>query len=282
MNRDTEAQIMPQVPLACVLGAPIAHSRSPMIHEAGLRALRLSGHYLSFETNVDQLETAFTSLSSLGFRGANLTAPLKVAARALLDIEDDDVRHIGAVNTVVFDHGQRIGHNTDAAGLVTALTDVCGLELAGAKVLILGAGGAARAATWAMIQARVNEVLVMSRRLESATSLCAWFNQNATPIPSADNLRVDLVINATTAGMRGTTSEAEVPIDLTALGSIGCVYDMVYDPAATPLLKVANSLAVPAFNGLSMLVAQARLAFGYFFGAMPELDRLMEALAPRP
>jgi shikimate dehydrogenase len=274
------SSITPQVPLACVLGHPITHSLSPTIHEAGLRALGLAGRYLAFETDVAQLATALSSLGSLGFRGTNLTAPLKVAARALVDVEDDDVRHIGAVNTIVFHQGRRIGHNTDAQGLITALTEVCGVALSGVTVLILGAGGAARAAIWAMSQARAKKVVVMSRRFESATSLAAAFGKEVIPVQTVEGIGVDLVINATTAGMRGTIGESEVPIDLTALGAIGCVYDMVYDPATTPLLQMAKGLGVPAFNGLSMLVAQARLAFGHFFGQMPDLDALMAALNP--
>ncbi|MHB1521811.1 MAG: shikimate dehydrogenase family protein [Ferrimicrobium sp.] len=266
------AFIRPPMPLACVFGDPIEHSRSPSLHEGALRHLQLPGRYLAFQVGIPSLDVALRAIMALGFRGCNLTAPLKIAARRLLDDEDSDVRHIGAANTIVFEDGLRIGHNTDARGLVAALVEACGIDIAGRRVLVVGSGGAARAAVWAMLGAGAAQVLVTGRRIDRVVELVATFEGHCLVCEQTQGLSVDLVINATTAGMRGGGSEVDSAIDLAGFGEIGAVYDMVYDPVLTPLMASARAMGVPAFNGLTMLAGQARFAFEHFFGHLASLD----------
>lgn len=270
----------PAIPLACVLGDPITHSLSPRLHEAALADSGIVGRYLAFQTGVAGLAETLRSLSALGFRGCNLTAPLKVAARSLLHEEDSEVRRIGAVNTIVFAEGSLIGYNTDARGLLTALRTVAGFEPGGKRILILGSGGAARAAVSAMTDAGALRVYLSSRSRDRAQGLIDSFDDVGIEVcQRTDGLLVDLVINATTVGMRGGGNEGEAPIALANLGRCDLVYDMVYRPTLTPLLMAAKQLGVSAFDGRSMLAAQARFAFEHFFGVLPSLDSFMKVLA---
>ncbi|KJE77926.1 shikimate dehydrogenase [Ferrimicrobium acidiphilum] len=268
----------PAIPLACVLGDPIAHSLSPLLHETGLAHSGLQGRYLAFQTGTTGLADTLRSLVTLGFRGCNLTAPLKVVARSMLQVEDPEVRRIGAVNTIVFSEGSLIGYNTDARGLLEALRTVVGFEPHGKRILILGSGGAARAAASAMTDAGAAEVYVNGRSRDRALELANGFDGAIQMCEKTDGLSVDLIINATTVGMKGGGAESETPIELTRLGACDVVYDMVYRPTLTPLLQSAQRLGVSGFGGRSMLAAQARFAFEHFFNALPSLDVFLEAL----
>ncbi len=273
-----DAHTKPAIPLACVLGDPIAHSLSPLLHETGLAHSGLQGRYLAFQTESSGLAETLRSLVTLGFRGCNLTAPLKVVARSLLQAEDPEVRRIGAVNTIVFSEGALIGYNTDARGLLEALRTVVGFEPRAKRILILGSGGAARAAASAMIDAAAHEVYVHGRSRDRARELANAFDGQVRVCEQTDGLSVDLVINATTVGMTGGGAEGEAPLELMNLGACEFVYDMVYRPNLTPLLEAAKRLGVSGFGGRSMLAAQARFAFEHFFNVLPSLTVFLEAL----
>ncbi|WP_298208665.1 shikimate dehydrogenase [Ferrimicrobium sp.] len=274
----TGAASRPSIPLACVLGDPIAQSLSPRLHLGALARSGLTGDYLAFQTQPTQLSATIRALQTLGFQGANLTAPLKVAVLPLLDRADDEVRRIGAANTVLFSQDSVIGYNTDARGLLEALRLFVGFEPYGQRVLILGGGGAARAAVFAMLIAGASEVYLANRSPARARALVDSFEGPVGICEETGGLAVDLVINATTVGMRGAGAEERVPVDLARVNEIQVVYDMVYDPTTTPLIRAARHLGLRAFDGRSMLAAQARLAFSLFYGTLPEFAVFMDAL----
>ncbi|MGC9155608.1 MAG: shikimate dehydrogenase [Ferrimicrobium sp.] len=268
----------PSVPLACVLGDPIAQSLSPRLHLAALARSGLAGNYLAFRTPSSQLEDTLRALQVLGFQGANLTAPLKIEVLPLLDRMTDEVRTIGAANTVLFSQGSVIGYNTDAPGLLEALRTIVGFEPSGQRVLILGAGGAARAAVFAMLTAGAVEVWVANRNPVRARLLVESFTGPVGICEDTRELSVDLVINGTIVGMKGAGAEGQAPIDLTELKGCQFVYDMVYEPTTTPLMQAARRMGISAFDGRSMLAAQARIAFALFYGGRPDLKVFMDAL----
>jgi shikimate dehydrogenase len=195
-----------------------------------------------------------------------------------LQVEDPEVRRIGAVNTILFSEGSLVGYNTDARGLLEALRTVVGFEPRAKRILILGSGGAARAAASAMTYAGACEVYVNSRSRDRARALAEAFDGEIGVCEQTGGLSVDLVINATTVGMKGGGAEGESPIELANLGACDVVYDMVYRPTLTPLLRTAQRLGVSAFDGRSMLAAQARFAFEHFFNILPSLDTFLEPL----
>ncbi|WP_298335227.1 shikimate dehydrogenase [Ferrimicrobium sp.] len=268
----------PSVPLACVLGDPIAQSLSPRLHLAALAGSGLAGDYLAFRTSSPQLADVLRALQILGFKGANLTAPLKVEVLPLLDRVTEEVQSIGAANTVLFSQGSMVGYNTDARGLLEALRTVVGFEPSGQRVLILGAGGAARAAVFAMLTAGAGEVWLANRSTVRAQVLVQSFAGPIRICEDTRDLSVDLVINGTVVGMKGAGVEGHVPIDLAGLKGSPVVYDMVYEPTTTPLMQAARRLGMHAFDGRSMLAAQARIAFELFYGVLPDLTVLMDAL----
>ncbi|RME69149.1 MAG: shikimate dehydrogenase, partial [Alphaproteobacteria bacterium] len=225
------------------------------------------------------------ALPKMGFAGVNVTLPHKEHARRLVDRCDDAAVAIGAVNTIVIDtHGALAGRNTDAQGFWAHLVDASGrAEWSGARALLLGAGGAARAALWALRRAGV-DVAIANRSGARAHALASEFAADAVAWPETPAALggFDLLVNATSLGMAG---QPPLAIDLSAMADTAVVYDLVYTPLATPLLHAAQARGLVAVDGLGMLIHQAAPAFAAWFGIVPAVDaavrrHLMAALAP--
>jgi len=249
-----------------VLGHPIGHSLSPAMHNAALAGL--AGHdrefsawrYFRFDVSPADLPNALARLHAAGFFGLNLTVPHKIIAVAHVAEIDPDARHVGAVNTLRRTTLGWRGYNTDGYGLATAVRETLGLDLASAPIILLGAGGAARGAAVECLQRRCASLTIVNRTRAHLDTLLAFLAPLAGNIPLRGLTSADsslpakaLLINATSAGLRANDL---APIDLAVLPRPAAVYDMIYNPPQTPLLRAAAALDVPHANGLSMLVHQ--------------------------
>jgi len=260
--------------LVGVIGWPVGHSISPAMHNAALRALGLNWLYLALPVHPDNIAAAMHGLRALGFAGVNVTIPHKVAVRALMDEVSAEAVAIGAVNTVIMRDGRMIGHNTDADGFLSALA-ATGFAPEDKDALVLGAGGAARSVIYALGKAGAH-VTIWNRTPERAADLVAGLSPHlpgaslrALP-PGLDNLadalaKAALLVNATSVGMKGGPPGSPLPDGLTIRPGM-TVFDLVYTPPLTPLLRQARAAGARPVGGLGMLVHQGALALTLWTG----------------
>ena len=252
-----------------VIGDPVLHSKSPVLHGAMLSALGLDAAYDARVVRRGELPDYLRWARDHGVAGFNATMPHKEDLLPLLDGMDPAARLTGAVNTVCLREGAWVGFNTDGAGALSALGEVLGFDPAGSTVTLLGAGGAAKAVALALAQAGAERVRVCNRTLERAVELCAR-HPRLTPAPfDPDTLErlcrgADLLVNCTSLGMEGCPRQFEGFSFLDALPPHGAVFDLIYHPAETELLAQARRRGLRAMNGLPMLVWQAVLALEHF------------------
>jgi shikimate dehydrogenase len=267
---------------AGVMGWPIAHSRSPQLHNYWLRHYGIDGAYVPFAIEPGNVVKALRALPVLGFHGCNVTIPHKEAALQAVDEVEPLAARIGAVNTVIVREDQSLlGRNSDAFGFVESIRDALPAWRAGkGPAVVIGAGGAARAIVVALQQEGAREIRIANRSTERAESLAVEFGLAMVPWDSrAEALRgAALVVNSTSQGMEG-----EMPLDLLldALPTDAVVFDSVYVPLETPLLAAARRRGNVAIDGLGMLLHQGRPGFAVWFGVEPEvtveLRRAIEA-----
>lgn len=259
-----------------VIGDPVLHSKSPVLHGAMLSALGLDAAYDARVVRRGELPDYLRWARDHGVAGFNATMPHKEDLLPLLDGMDPAARLTGAVNTVCLREGAWVGFNTDGAGALSALGEVLGFDPAGSTVTLLGAGGAAKAVALALAEAGAERVRVCNRTLERAGELCAQ-HPRLTPAPfDPDTLErlcrgADLLVNCTSLGMEGCPRQFEGFSFLDALPPHGAVFDLIYHPAETELLAQARRRGLRAMNGLPMLVWQAVLALEHFLNR--PLDR---------
>jgi shikimate dehydrogenase len=252
-----------------VIGDPIAHSKSPLIHGFWLEQLGLVANYNKHHVKSDELESYFNSRrDDANWRGCNITIPHKIAALDFVTDPGDVRSSIGAINTVFRDRsGALIGTNTDAGGFFAPLAD---LELAGATAIVIGSGGAARAILYALAQADIGDVVILARSGLKAAGLLAQFGLKGKVLPLDTRLpSASLLVNTSPLGMTG---QPPLIIDLSPLPDDALVYDIVYTPLETELLKSARARDLDTVDGLDMLIGQAALAFQLFFGVAPPAD----------
>jgi len=257
-----------------VLGWPVAHSRSPEIQNAALRAAGLSGwRYQLLPVPADLLAPVVHGLPQAGFRGVNVTIPHKEPALALATAPTARAQAIGAANTLVFEaDGRIVADNTDAPALLEALP----IEIAGASALVLGAGGSARAAVWALGAAGAREVRIWNRTAERARQLGHELGADAVSVAGP----ADVLVNCTSVGLNGARSLEGLPISASDLGDFRCVVDLVYADSDTELVRAAREHGVPAVGGLELLIRQGALSFELFTGVPASLEVMRAAVAP--
>src|SRR4051812_17930616 len=259
-------------PRACIMGHPVAHSRSPMLHGYWLRTLGIDGSYEHADVAPEKFEAFFRGLKRNGFAGGNITIPHKEAAFRLVDRRERAADAIGAVNTVWYEGDTLIGGNTDWYGIVASLDDIHpGWDAAAGKVVMLGAGGSARASVFAFRERKFS-IAIVNRTRERAERLAAQFGPRVS-VHDFDALpellaEADVLINNTSLGMAG---KPPLEIDLRPLKTSAIVYDVVYVPLETPLLKAAKAAGHRTVDGLSMLLYQAVNGFSHWFGVTPRV-----------
>ncbi|MBI4299351.1 MAG: shikimate dehydrogenase [Chloroflexi bacterium] len=273
-----------------ILGYPLGHSLSPVFQQAAFDFYGLDLRYEAWPTPPDDLKAAVARLRQPEVMGANVTVPHKESIRPLLDRIDDWARAIGAVNTVVNQSGLLSGHNTDAQGFLRALRDDAGFDPRGKAVLILGAGGSARAVAFALIQEKVASITIANRTLERARALASSFGTERGDVkailisPSAltkVTSKADLIVNCTSLGMKHGPGEGETPVKAEEIPQAALVYDLVYNPSETPLLKEADKAGAHLLGGLPMLIYQGAASFKLWTGREAPVEVMMKAARSR-
>jgi shikimate dehydrogenase len=267
--------------LAGVIGWPVAHSLSPRLHEFWLREHAIDGAYIPLPAPREDFAQIINSLRKLGFAGVNVTVPHKEAAYALAYDLDDAAQIAGAVNLLIF-KGERIeGRNTDATGLAASLVEQLG-KLDGKDVVLLGAGGAARACVLALSNLGAKKISIINRNFARAEALAGALDGNVSaqlqPTLWTDwgkaTANASLLVNSTSAGMSGA---AALDISLDPLPKSAAVCDIVYNPLETELLKQAHARGHRSIDGLGMLMHQAVPAFAAFYGVTPKVTPALRA-----
>ena len=265
-----------------VVGHPIAHSKSPLIHNYWIKKYGLSGHYEAIDIPCAALEAGLQGLRARGFAGFNLTLPHKELVLPLCDVLDDVARAVGAVNTVVIENGALKGRNTDVFGFIQNIRENApGFDFARGPAVVLGAGGAAKAVVYALLQEGAPEIILLNRTQDKAEKLSA---ANSKIKVQPWELRGDvlaganMLVNTTSLGMQRSGA---LEIDLAALPVSALVHDIVYAPLETDLLKQAQARGNAIVTGIGMLLHQARPAFEAWYGVMPEVTPELRALVLR-
>ncbi|MGB0603338.1 MAG: shikimate dehydrogenase [Candidatus Latescibacterota bacterium] len=268
-----------------VLGDPIGHTSSPAMHNAAIAAMGLDYAYVAFHVRPDALGSAIEGMRALQIAGLNVTVPHKQGVMAHLDEVSDEAVAIGAVNTVVNRQGRLVGYNTDAFGILESLKRDGGLEKLPAQVALLGAGGAARAILYALLEREeVEQILLLNRTRSKAESLAGDLDRSGRvcvgQMDSSAVAEVDLLINSTSVGMY-PHEEGSPLADPSVLHANMLVADIVYKPLKTRLMKQAEAAGARAINGLGMLAWQGARSFELWTGSAPPVDVMMAAALER-
>jgi shikimate dehydrogenase len=268
--------------LAGIIGMPVAHSRSPSIHNFWLNAHGMRGAYVPLAVQPARLNDALPGLVALGFRGCNVTMPHKQTAMPLLHRVNETARRIGAVNTIVVEEdGTLSGFNNDGNGFVQSLRDAKPDWRADeGPILLLGAGAASRAVVVALLENGARQILITNRTAETAQAVAAEFGPTVNAVEWADrNAAVAgtaLLVNCTDRGMIGKPA---LDVDLARVAPTTLVADLIYTPLETPFLAEARLRGCTTVNGLGLLLNQARLAFKAWFGVLPDVTpELLKAI----
>lgn len=269
-----------------VIGYPLKRSLSPVFQQAALDHLGLDVRYEAWPTPPDRLLQRVESLRRAEVLGANVTIPHKQAVLPMMDDVDELVRRVGAVNTIVNRSGRLHAFNTDVAGFLRGLIETATFDPAGKRALVAGAGGAARAVVVALIQAGAASVVVINRTYSRASELVhdvrPFAGETAlSALPdiyaSWASVACDLLVNCTSVGMAGTPEENESPAPAEIIRSGMLVYDLIYNPRETPLLREARARGARVLDGLPMLVYQGAAAFELWTGRRAPVDVMFRA-----
>ena len=272
--------------LVGIFGYPLAHSISPAFQQAAFDFYGMQVTYEAWPTPPEGIEEGVARLREALYLGANVTVPHKERVGAYLDDVDSWARRVGAVNTIVKERERLVGYNTDAYGFVKSLKEVGGFDPRGKRVLLLGAGGAARAAAFGLAGEGIASLTVANRTLQRALSLLEDLSHSlveAKALPlDGDELGeaagvADLIVNSTSMGMAHGEAEGRSPLRASQIPAAGLVYDMVYNPAETPLLLQAATAGARTVGGLPMLVYQGAASFERWTGKDPPIDVMFRA-----
>ncbi len=270
-----------------IFGHPVSHSLSPVMHNGAFRELGFEGVYVAFDVDPESIGEAVNAIRSLGIHGINVTVPHKESVIIHLDEISADARLVGAVNTISNVEGRLIGFNTDVNGLLRAISDDLNFSFEEKKVFLIGAGGAARAVIVGLGRSCASEVIIANRTLSKAELLAKEFREHFSSISiktlilqDEEKIKThikscDIVINASSTGMAGKNS-LDIPLHLLSKDAV--VYDLVYEPRDTQLVKDANRAGILASSGLSMLLYQGAESFKIWTGIDPPIQTMKKAL----
>ena len=270
-------------PVACVIGWPVKHSRSPLIHRYWLNELGLDGDYVIQPVEPERIVDFLAGFPGSGFVGCNVTVPHKEAAFAAVARREAVAEETGALNTVWIEDGRLTGTNTDPAGFLANLDfEAPGWDARAGPAVVLGAGGAARAIVWALIKRGFAPVTVVNRTRERAEALVRRFGRSVT-IADWQSLprhlgSARMLVNTTTLGMHG---QPLLDVDVSLLPPDAVVNDLVYVPMETPLVTSASVAGLTAVGGLGMLLHQAVEGFTHWFGKRPSVTPALRAIVQK-
>jgi len=267
-----------------LIGNKLSHSISPQFQQAAFDYLGLDIRYEVWETAKDELPKVVEGMRDASKLGANVTIPHKEAVLPLLDDVDNDARRIGAVNTIVNRGGKLIGYNTDASGFLRALRDDGAFSPRNKRVVLLGAGGAARAVGFALVDAGVRSLIILNRSVERGRALAWDLKVSDTEVAALSwkdgntltaLAECDLLVNCTSVGMKDGSGEGKSPLGIGLIPKRALVYDVVYNPLETPLLAAAKKAGARTLGGLPMLVYQGAASFELWTGKSAPIDIMM-------
>jgi len=269
-----------------IIGDPVEHSLSPLMHNAAFRSLNLNCAYLAFRVRPEALGEAVRGMKALGVEGFNVTIPHKVEVMRHLDEVDSTAKAIGAVNTVKRSEERLLGYNTDGEGALAALEEA-GVDLKGKRVILLGAGGAARAVGFALAS-KVKELVILNRTATKGSELAEWLTEHSKLNVKSGRLNraelekalsgADLLVNTTSIGMYPQLGS---PVDDDLLRPGLVIFDLVYNPLETQLLRAARLRGIKTVDGVGMLVHQGARAFEIWLGQKPPYDVMRRAVVER-
>lgn len=270
-----------------IIGHPVGHSLSPSMHNNAFEKVGLDSVYVAFDVPSGNLANAVSGIRSLGIRGVNVTIPHKQSVMNLIDQVSDDAILVGAVNTIKNEGGVLVGYNTDVGGFIRALKDDFSFVPTGKKIMMIGAGGAARAVVVGLCNNNASEIVIVNRTVSRAESLSREFsshysNTGFKVLALDDDKSIkreirncDLIVNTSSAGMKGK-NPLSLPLGLFPKESF--IYDLVYDPAVTPLVKDARDHGINARSGISMLLYQGVDAFEIWTERKAPVEAMKKAL----
>lgn len=265
-----------------VIGDPIRHSKSPVMLNSAFQAAGINAVYGAFHVKPEQLGEAIAGVRALGFGGLNVTIPHKVHVMDYLDDMDESARMIEAVNTIVHRDGKLIGYNTDGIGYVRSLKEEMQLDLRGKRLLVIGAGGAARGVVYALAKEQPEMIWIVNRTKDKADALArhmqALCNAEGMGLEGIDHIKsqVDIVINTTSVGMSPHVNE--VPIDTSWFHKDLIVSDLIYNPRITRILQEAKHCGASIHGGLGMFIYQGAFAFEYWTGQSAPVNVMRTAV----
>ena len=283
---DLRENSLPENAKLAVLGYPVSHSASPQMHQAALDALNIDISYIRLELKPGELTEAFTLMQGLGFLGCNVTIPHKLAARENSHVISDSVKALGVANTIHFKDGKILADNTDGPGLIQALEEDFKTSIKGSNILLLGAGGGAgKAIATQLARVECHKLYLSNRTASKLDDLSQKLSDNyAASIHtignSAEELSnaakgVTIIINATSLGMK---PEDAAPFPLESICPHHLVYDAIYSPPKTELLRAAESAGAKTSNGLSMLIHQGAISFQIWTERAPDISLMRRAI----
>jgi len=264
-----------------IFGYPIEHSLSPYMHNAAFKHLHLDFCYVPFLVDPESLPAAVKALKALSIVGVNVTIPHKEKVVSFLDDLSEEAKFIGSVNTIINSKGKLVGLNTDGKGFMSSLAEA-GINISGKKILLIGAGGAARAVSYYLCKTASHLFIYnrTARRAESLQTHLSQLNKNVSTV-NEDSINsglfirdIDMIVNSTPLGMK---SDDPMPFNTTLLKAHQIVCDLIY--ADTPLIKAASKVGCKTLNGLGMLLWQGALAFREWTGLEPPIEIMREALS---
>ncbi|MBB5324785.1 shikimate dehydrogenase [Anoxybacillus tepidamans] len=265
-----------------VIGCPIHHSLSPLMHNDAFQLLGIDAHYHAFHVEKEDLQEAIKGLKALGISGVNVTIPHKTAVIPFLDEIDEMAARIGAVNTIVNENGRLIGYNTDGSGFVRALSEETKTDIQGKHILLIGAGGAARGIYFALASAQALRIDICNRTKLKAEKLIEECDvsvaSTAYSLQEAEERlsEYEIIINTTSVGLY---PDVEVmPLSLTCMKEHTIVSDIIYNPLETKWLKEARQKGAIVQNGVGMFVYQGALAFEKWTGIFPDVERMKQVV----
>ncbi|MEX1298830.1 MAG: shikimate dehydrogenase [Desulfotignum sp.] len=259
--------------LFCVLGNPVAHSRSPLVHNQAFADQHIDAVYLAFAPT--DIQQAMDAVRQFNICGVSVTIPFKQTVIPFLDQIDDQASAIGAVNTVVNRDGRLYGYNTDSRAAIAPLKDS---GITGKTVLVIGAGGAARAVAFG-IHSLHGHLIITNRSQDKGRTLAAAYDADFVPVDRIKHLRPDIVINTTSLGMTPRENVLSCPADCLTPATL--VMDVVYTPLETKLLDTARQKGCRVVDGLTMFIAQAAAQFELWTGIFPDTEKMRQAVFTR-
>ncbi|GGJ63232.1 shikimate dehydrogenase [Anoxybacillus voinovskiensis] len=265
-----------------VIGCPIHHSLSPLMHNDAFQTLGIDAYYHAFHVEKEALADAIRGMKALGVAGINVTIPHKTAVIPLLDEVDEMAKRIGAVNTIVRENDRLIGYNTDGQGFVRALVEETNTTIQGKRILLIGAGGAARGIYFSLATAQAEQIDICNRTKEKAERLLEEsdisVNGRAYSLTEAEERlsQYDIIINTTSVGLSPNVDA--MPLSLEHVNERTIVSDIIYNPLETKWLKEARKKGAIVQNGVGMFVYQGALAFEKWTGVFPNVERMKQVV----